>query len=886
VALTAGTRLGPYEIAAPIGAGGMGEVYKATDTRLHRTVAVKVLPDHVASNPDLKQRFEREAKALAALSHPHICPVFDVGSLNEIDFLVMEYLEGETLEQRLKKGALPLAQALQTGIQIADALAAAHRAGIVHRDLKPGNIMLAKSGAKLLDFGLAKTDPAAVAGSPSMLPTTPPGLTQQGSILGTVQYMAPEQLEGEAADPRTDIFAFGAVFHEMVTGRLAFEGKSQASLIGAILKDDPRPLSTLQPLAPPLLERIVAKSLAKNPDARWQSASDLRDEMQWAMRAPSLSMVPHVAGGRDRVAWTIACVALVAAAMAVATAWYIGARSSGTVAPEMRLEVSMPGRFEDWVAVSPDARSLVSGGLADGKWQLWLRRLDSTTARPLAGTEGAVYPFWSPDSRSIAFFAEGKLKRIDVAGGPPQTLANAREPRGGTWGPDGTIIFAPTLYGGLYRVSASGGEAKQLTRLESGQRSHRFPSFLPDGFHFLYFDTASGTYLGTLDEGAPKRITPTVDSAMLYTPPGMLLFVRERTLMAQPFSLETYETSGELVRIAELAALTGTVNTGSISVSASANGTIAFRGASEVPTGGMRLAWFDRSGQEIGGVAQVDPGFLVDMDLSPDATHIAATRSPNRALGGLDVWVTETERGVSTRLTSDPATDQLPVWSPDGKRIVFASNRKGTLDLFEAPFNSSGSEKPLLELPGTTYPTDWSSDGRFVLYGETSPASGYDLWALPMFGDRKPIPVANREFDEVSGRLSRDLRWVAYESNEAGRFEIVVQAFRDPTVKWQISSGGGMQPRWRDDGRELFYVAADGTLMAAPIIPLPDGGTLQPGRPAPLVRNRLVFDAYRGVRFNRYAVTPDGQRFLMIVPAEEAIAPVVVILNWPGTGTN
>jgi Tol biopolymer transport system component len=886
VTLTVGTRLGPYEITAPIGAGGMGEVYKATDTRLHRTVAVKVLPDHVASNPDLKRRFEREAEALAALSHPHICPVFDVGSQSEVDFLVMEYLEGETLEQRLKSGALPLDQALQIGIQIADALAAAHRAGIVHRDFKPGNIMLTKSGAKLLDFGLAKTTSATVTASLSMLPTTPPGLTHQGTILGTFQYMAPEQLEGEVADRRTDIFAFGAVFHEMVTGRLAFEGKSQASLISAILKDDPRPLSTLQPLVPPLLERIVAKSLAKDPDARWQSASDLRDELQWAMRAPSLSTAPHVAGGRDRVAWTVAGVALVTAAIAVATAWYISARSSGTVAPEMRLEVSMPGRFEDWLAISPDARALVSGGLAEGKWQLWLRPLDSMTARPLAGTEGAVYPFWSPDSRSIAFFADGKLKRMDVAGGPPQTLANAREPRGGTWGPDGTIIFAPTLYGGLHRVSASGGETRQLTRLESGQRSHRFPSFLPDGFHFLYFDTASGTYLGTLDETAPKRVSPIVDSAMLYAPPGVLFFVRERTLMAQPFNLETYETFGSLLRVAELAALTGTVNTGSISVSASANGTVAFRGASGVPTGGMRLAWFDRSGTEIGRVGLVDPGFLVDLDLSPDATRIAATRSPNRALGGLDVWVTETERGVSTRLTSDPATDQLPVWSPDGKRIVFASNRKGTLDLYEAPFNSSGSEKLLLELPGTTSPTDWSSDGQFVLYSETSPTSGYDLWALPMFGDRKPIPVANREFDELSGRMSRDLRWLAYESNEAGRFEIVVQAFRDPAVKWQISSGGGMQPRWRGDGKELFYVAADGTLMAAPISLSPDGRTLQPGSPVPLVRNGLVFDAYRGVRFSRYAVTPDGQRFLMIVPAEEAIAPVVVILDWAGGGAN
>ena len=373
---------------------------------------------------------------------------------------------------------------------------------------------------------------------------------------------------------------------------------------------------------------------------------------------------------------------------------------------------------------------------------------------------------------------------------------------------------------------------------------------------------------------------------MLYTPPGVLLFVRQRTLMAQPFSLEAFETTADPVRVAELSALSGAVNTGSISVSASANGTIAFRGASGVQTGGMRLVWFDRSGKEIGNVGAVDPGFLVDIGLSPDGTHIVASRSPNRAMGGLDVWIIETERGVSTRLTSDPATDQMPLWSPDGKRIVFASNRKGTMDLYEAPFNSSGSENLLLELPGTTVATDWSADGRFILYSELSPTSGFDLWALPLFGDKKPFPVANREFDELSGQLSRDLRWIAYESNEAERFEIVVQAFRDPTVKWQISSGGGMMPRWRADGRELFYVAPDGTLMAAPITPSADGGTLQPGRPVPLVRDRLVFDAYRGARNNRYAVTPDGQRFLMIVPAEEAIAPVVVILNWAGVVAN
>ena len=723
MALAPGTRLGPYTITVPIGAGGMGEVYKSTDTRLARTVAVKVLPERVASDPELKQRFELEAKTLAALSHPHICPVFDVGSHNGIDFLVMEYLEGETLEQRLKKGALPLDQALQIAIQTADALAAAHRAGIIHRDLKPGNVMLTKSGARLLDFGLAKTSPPVVAGSLSMLPTTPPNLTVQGTMLGTFQYMAPEQVEGQEADPRTDIFAFGAMLYEAVTGKHAFEGKSHASLIGAILKDVPPPISTLQPLSPLLLERIVAKCLAKEPDARWQSAADLRDELQWVAHVSPPSMKAGVArAGGNRVAWTVTGVSLVIAALAVAAGFYRARVPGPTRGAEMRVEVSMPGRFEDWVAISPDGRTLVSGGLADGKWQLWMRPLDSLIARPLEGTEGASYPFWSPDSKSIGFFAEGKLKRIDIAGGPAQTLANAREPRGGAWGPDGTIIFTPAIYGGLYRVPATGGEATPQTQLEPGQRSQRFPSFLPDGRHFLFFTTPAGAYIGSLDGSAPKRLMLNSDSAAIYAAPGVLLFMRQRTLMAHPFSVETLQTTGNPVQVAEVAAGSGASNVGTLPVSAATDGTIAFHAASGVQSGGLRLAWFDRSGKEVGAVAGVDPGFLLDAELSASAsrTRIAVSRSPSGRLGEIDIWLIETARGISTRLTSDAATDQWPLWSPDEQQVVFASNRRGTFDLYAVPSNGSAAEKLLLELPGTTTPTNWSSDGRFVLYNELS----------------------------------------------------------------------------------------------------------------------------------------------------------------------
>ena len=449
MALAPGTRLGPYEVLSALGAGGMGEVYKATDIRLSRTVAIKVLPEHVASNPDLKQRFEREAKTLAALSHPHICPIHDVGNQNGIDFLVMEYLDGETLEQRLKKGALPLDQALQIGIQIAEALAVAHRAGIVHRDLKPGNIMLTKSGAKLLDFGLAKAGAPPVAGSLSMLPTTPPNLTAQGTILGTFQYMAPEQLEGQEADARTDIFAFGAVLYEMVTGKKAFEGKSQASLIHSIMGVDPPPMYSLQPLTPPVLEHVVHCCLAKDADDRWQSASDVMRELKWIVETDAQlstaaqSQAPAFRR-RERIVWASALgfVMLIAAGAVV----WMRAAAAVVPSPETRLEITTPPTSDPIsFAISPDGRRLVLVASGDGQPRLWLRPLDATATQPLAGTEAASFPFWSPDSRSIAFFANGKLKRLDIGSGPPQVIADALAGRGRAWSDDGTILFCPPI---------------------------------------------------------------------------------------------------------------------------------------------------------------------------------------------------------------------------------------------------------------------------------------------------------------------------------------------------------------------------------------------------------------------------------------------------------
>jgi serine/threonine protein kinase/Tol biopolymer transport system component len=880
VTIASGTRLGPYEILSAIGAGGMGEVYKATDTRLDRTVAIKVLPEHVAADLDLKQRFEREAKTLAALSHPHICPVFDVGSQNGIDFLVMEYLEGDTLEQRLKKGALPLDQALQTGIQIADALAAAHRAGIVHRDLKPGNVMLTKSGAKLLDFGLAKTGAPAVAGSLSMLPTTPPNLTAQGSILGTFQYMAPEQLEGQEADARTDIFAFGVVLYEMVTAKKAFEGKSQASLIAAILGAEPPTITTFVPAAPIELDRLVKACLIKESADRWQTAQDLVRELHWIRGTAGRARTSGTENGPFwRREWVLASAAIIAAvafmgALVPAIAHW---REPPTQESEMRFEVLTEPRFDDTVVISPDGRLLAFDGLADGKWQLWIRPLDSITARPIPGTDGAVYPFWSPDSGSLAFFAEGKLKRISISGGPAQTLASAPEPRGGTWGSDNTIVFAPVISGPLYRVPASGGDTASATRLQAGQVSHRFPYLLPDGRHVLYFTQSRGVadamYVSALDGSLDKRLFDAASGAV-YARPGILLFRRQQALVAQRFDPRQLSIVGDAFPVADVAG--SGPNAGSIAASSSNSGTVVFRARTE-QGGGRQLIWFDRSGRNLGVVGGTSLGPINVPDLSPAGDRVALHTTMN---GNVDVWVIDVARGFRSRLTTDVQADQSPVWSPDGNQIIFSSARGGSFDLYRTSSLGDGSEELLLENPGTTTPTSWSSDGRSLLYSQLNPETGFDLYVLPLVGDRKPVVFANRPYDEENGQFSKDMRWIAYESNESGQFEVFVQSYPGPRGKWQISTDGGRSPRWREDGRELYYVTADGSLMGVPIRVSADGTEIESSSPVPLLRGQLRVTPRTTASRGNYAAASDGQRFLMTVPLAEAPTPITVILNW------
>jgi len=863
----------------------MGEVYRAKDTRLERDVAIKVLPAHLAANAEFRQRLEREGRAVAALNHPHICALYDIGrhfldNGDGVDFLVLEYLEGETLAARLAKGSLATSEVLRYGVQIADALDKAHRKGLTHRDLKPGNIMLTKAGTKLLDFGLAKTGAPPQAMGLSALPTQaagPASLTIEGTVLGTIQYMAPEQLEGKEVDSRSDIFSFGAVLYEMATAEKAFPGDSHASIIAAIMTAEPKPMS------PPALDRVVRKCLSKDRDDRWQTARDLTTQLEWmaeARQEPApVERAPERAP-RRRLLWAALAALLLVSAAAVAVS-VIHFREP---APEVVKLALLPPEKTSFnvIAISPDGRRVaISAQGADGRRQLWVRPLHSLSAQALAGTEPGSHPFWSPDSRWIGFFADSKLKKIDVMGGPAQTVCAAPGlPGGGTWNRDGVILFSSTGAEGIRRVPAAGGESKPVISLDKSRQetSIRFPYFLPDGRHFLFLARSGqaehqAIYAAALDSPERKRVL-SADLSVAYAEapsgPGYLLFLREGTLMAQPFDASKLETVGDQIPVAEQVGAARAPGRANFSVSR--NGVLVYDSSGSA--GNMRPTWFDRTGRQLEAVAE--PAFYTAPALSPDEKRLAIDRYDYQA-GSFDLWLWDLARGAGSRFTFDPAYDRYPVWSPDGSRILFASNRAGAYNLYLKISSGAGADELLLKTDQTKYPEDWSPDGRLIAFAQEDPKTKFDLWVLPLAGDRKPASYLRTEFNEQFAKFSPDGRWVAYTSDESTRYEVYVQPYPVTGAKWLISKDGGYQARWRRDGKELFYISSAGSMMAVEV-KLPGKGEsgFQAGVPKPL------FQAPRtGSAFPYYSVTADGQRFLMNAPmGETESAPATVVLNW------
>ncbi|HXW06431.1 MAG TPA: protein kinase [Vicinamibacterales bacterium] len=878
--LAAGTRLGPYTIVTPIGAGGMGEVYRARDTRLDRTVAIKVLP---STDEELRQRFAREARAIASLTHPHVCTLFDVGHEDGTDFLVMEYLEGQTLASRLEGGPLDLQEALRHGIAIARALDAAHRAGIVHRDLKPGNIMLTRSGAKLLDFGLAKLRARALDTAMPLAATvtgTPP-LTASGIIVGTPRYMAPEQLEGKEADARTDLFALGVVLYEMVTGRPAFQGSTPASLIAAIMTSDPPPVP-LQQVSPPAFAELVRTCLIKDPEERRQSAHDVRLELEWIASGPQMQAP---SGPRHQRLWLLMAGALaLAVALGVSAAmWY--PRREGP-APVFRAALPLEDHGPHAPILSPDGRRLAFTGREDenSQWRLWIHSLESSRSDPMPGTDGAMQPFWSPDGRFVGFFADRKLKIVSADPGAlaVRAIADAPEPRGGTWSPDGTIFFARNIEDGIYRVDAAGGEVRTVTVLDRDKRqnSHRWPQILPDGRGLLYLARSAlaehqGLYAGTPDSNDWKLVvrTPFAGQVTVAHPGGWprpntshLLYIRETTLMAQRFDLDQLELRGQPVPLAHSVATY--VNRG---VFTAAGDVLAYSVGSQ-----PRPAWFDRKGEFLQTMTSPTASHP---SLSKDARFIAFDRI-DAASGAGDIWLEDRARGVTTRLTSHPGFDWIPIWSPDGSRIAFASNREGTMDLYIKPVDGSEPERLLLKSDERKVPTGWSGDGAVLLFEQETVTNGWDIWALPMNGSGQPFPVLQSEFNETQAVLSPDGLWLAYTSDETGEPQIYLKGFPEGIAAGalgtqrpeRVSPRGGVQPQWRVDGRALFYIAGDQRLMAVSV----GTGTANPlALPTPLFATGLG-----GPTETNYAVTPDGERFLLAKSGSERPAPLQLILNW------
>jgi Tol biopolymer transport system component len=890
--LANGSKLGSYEILSLLGAGGMGEVYRAHDTKLNRDVALKVLPSEFASDPERMGRFKREAQLLASLNHTNIAAIYGLEECDGTNFLVLELVEGHTLAECIPgsagvlagineakaPGTAALPMTLEIALQIAEAVESAHEKGIIHRDLKPANIKVTPEGVvKVLDFGLAKAlEGEAAEADASQSPTLSIAATKAGIILGTAAYMSPEQARGSGVDKRCDIWSFGVVLFEMLAGKKLFAGETISDTLAAVLRADVD-WNELPGDTPASIRTLLRRCLIKDRKERLQAIGEARIAITEYLANPagaSLLQTVDVRAGhklRERLVWGGTVVILVAALSVLGVLYF---RQTPVEAPETRLEVNTPATSDPVsLAISPDGRLLVFVASSEGQQRLWLRPLNAVAARPLAGTEGAMSPFWSPDSMSIGFFADDKLKRIDISGGPPTVLASASDPFGGTWNRDGVIVFAPSGSTPLYRIAASGGDPAAITRLDPPrQQSHVYPQFLPDGRHllFLSWGVDQGIYLASLDSAETRRLIVS-DLPAFYAPPGQLLFMRQGALFTQRFDADRGEVAGEPVSIADSVAFDTHPGNGAFSVSET--GTLAYRMGSAANR--RRLAWFDRTGKEVGTIGAPDENYLQDPQLSPDGRRVAVQRTVQ---GNTDIWLIETARGVLNRFTFDAARDYSQIWSPDGNRIVFASTRKVNDNIYQKASSGAGSDELLLESPLPKFPMDWSPDGRFLLYRQLDPKTGADLWVFPLFGEHKAFPFANTNFNEDSGQFSPDGRWIAYQSNESGRFEIYVQPFPGPGGKWQVSTGGGIEARWCRNGKELFYIAPDGKLMAVTIHGA--GQTLEVSAAVALFQTRIVGGGLAKMQ-PQYAVASDGQRFLINITADESTAsPITIVTNW------
>jgi Tol biopolymer transport system component len=877
--INAGSRLGPYEVLSPLGAGGMGEVYKARDTRLERTVAIKVLPQHLSSSPELRQRFEREARAVSQLSHPHICALYDVGREGETDFLVMEYLAGETLAARLVRGPLATGQLLRFGSEIADALDKAHRQGIVHRDLKPGNVMLTKSGVKLLDFGLAKAFPSpsgrgqgeGLTSLPTQAGAAP--LTEKGTILGTFQYMAPEQLEGKEADARSDIFAFGAVLYEMATGQKAFSGTSQASLISSIMKEEPEPISAVQPMTPPALDRVVRTCLAKDPDERWQNAGDLKNELKWIaggsqFGAPAVAAAPVSRLGR----WIPAALGAAAgAAVAALVGWALWPGPQSAVRATIHAAVALPAAqtlvldTNCSVAISPDGRQIAYLARQGDARQLFVRSLSTGDVKALSGTDRARMPFFSPDGRWVGFWSDGKIQKVALAGGAPVPVVSiSRPPAGAAWGSDDSIVYPESWGGGLVRVPASGGTATALTKpaLKGSDRGHLWPDLLPDGKAVLFTVFTGGSVddyeiaAQTLATGERKTLIKG-GTAGRYVASGHIVYARGGSLFAMTFDEKRLAVSGAPFLVAQDVAL-NTNGGGEFAVSRS--GTLV-----SVPGGLLQpqraLVWADRKGNLIAASQARRP--FGQPAISPDGKRLCATVMA----ATYDLWMLDLDRDTLTRF-SFGKDDGNPIWSPDGRKVAYQSSQAGTYDIWVRPSDGSGSEQRLTKGPDDA-PTSWSRDGRWLAFERRHAGGVYSIWLLPLGQPAEPQPYLQGAYSYRAGHISPDGRWMAYTSNESGRTEVYVTTVPEPGGKWQISTEGGEAPLWAPDGREIFY-RKERKVLAAGVKLTPAFAVSKP---------ETLFE---GEYFGEWTIAPDGRRFLMMKDEGAASVPkhLDLVLGW------